>query len=190
LSKRDLIQSAVFIVTVGIILFLLRQFVFTPMIVKGNSMDPTLHNKERVIALKLEKVKRYDIVTFSAPDAPGKNYIKRVIGLPGDDVKYTDDVLYINGKIYQEPYLESEKAKTLDEEPLTGDFTLEKLFGSSKVPEGKVFVMGDNRRVSKDSRIIGYIDESKILGVVRFAFWPFEDFGPISNIQEDEQTNN
>jgi signal peptidase I len=187
LSKRDIVQSGIFIVVIAVLLFVMRQFVFTPVIVKGHSMDPTLEDQERVIALKHAKIDRFDIVTFPAPDEPNKNYIKRVIGLPGDDIKYMDDVLYINGKAYEEPYLDDYKRELTDGEPLTSDFTLKKLFGSERVPKGKLFVMGDNRRISKDSRIIGYVDEKKVLGVVKFAFWPLKDFGVIHNNVDPEK---
>ncbi|SJZ62322.1 signal peptidase I [Pilibacter termitis] len=187
MSKKDLIQSGIFIVVVGVILILLRQFVFTPVTVLGHSMDPTLSNKERVIALKHEKIERFDIITFKAPDDSGKNYVKRVIGLPGDSIQCMDDVLYINGKIYKEPYVEELKSKLSDGEPFTHDFTLDGLFGEVHVPEGKYFVLGDNRRISKDSRMIGYIDQKAVLGVVKFAFWPIEQFGPITNHVEELQ---
>ena len=71
-------------------------------------MDPTLADGERVITLKTE-INRFDIITFPAPDEPDKNYIKRVIGLPGDTIAYKDDTLYINGKEVDEPYLDEFK---------------------------------------------------------------------------------
>ena len=73
-------------------------------------MDPTLADGERVITLKNTEINRFDIITFPAPDEPDKNYIKRVIGLPGDTIAYKDDTLYINGKEVDEPYLDEFKS--------------------------------------------------------------------------------
>lgn len=88
---KELLKTVGFVVIFTLFLLLLRQYVFTPVIVKGDSMDPTLHDGERVIALKNTEIERFDIITFEAPDEAGKNYIKRVIGLPGDQVAYQND---------------------------------------------------------------------------------------------------
>lgn len=171
------IKSLIFLVVLALVLIALRMYVFTPVIVKGDSMDPTLQNGERVIALLNREVKRFDIVTFPAPDEVGKNYIKRVIGLPGDKIEFKDDVLYINGEATEEPYLDQFKKELTDGLPLTlGDYQ-QTTFEFQVVPEGKVLVLGDNRRISKDSRSIGFIDKESIVGDVKFIFWPFNEFG-------------
>lgn len=176
---KEIGKTFLYLVVLAAILVGLRQFVFTLVVVKGDSMDPTLIDGERVIALKNTEIQRFDIVTFPAPDDVGKNYIKRVVGLPGDTVEYKKDVLYINGKKYAEPYLDEYKSKLTDGQPLTDDFDLNKLYGSEKVPAGELFVMGDNRRISKDSRIIGTIKEKDIMADVKFVFWPIKRFGTI-----------
>nr|WP_306569878.1 signal peptidase I [Enterococcus casseliflavus] len=173
---KELLKTVGFVVIFTLFLLLLRQYVFTPVIVKGDSMDPTLHDGERVIALKNTEIERFDIITFEAPDEAGKNYIKRVIGLPGDQVSYQNDTLYINGQAYDEPYLDEFKAAVPDGFPLTSDFDMG-LFGVEVIPEGQILVLGDNRRISKDSRQLGLIDEATILGDVKFVFWPIADFG-------------
>lgn len=177
---KELLKTLGFIAIFALFLFLLRQYVFTPVIVKGDSMDPTLHDGERVIALKQTEIERFDIITFIAPDDTGRNYIKRVIGLPGDQVVYQNDILYINGTAYDEPYLEAYKATLDDGFPLTDDFDMS-LFNETEVPEGKLLVLGDNRRISKDSRQLGLIDETAVLGDVAFVFWPLADFGRLEN---------
>ncbi len=179
MKAKELVKTILYFVILAAILFGLRQFVFTPVVVKGDSMDPTLIDGERVIALKNTDVQRFDIITFPAPDDPGKNYIKRVIGLPGDTVEYRDDQLYVNGDQVDEPYLDQYKDELTDGQPLTNDFSLESLFGSEKVPEGELFVLGDNRRISKDSRIIGMINESDVMADVKFVFWPINRIGTI-----------
>ena len=105
---------------------IIRYFLFAPIVVDGLSMMPTLHNGDRMIVNKLGKPDRFDIIVFHAPEK--KDYIKRVIGLPGDTVEYRNDILYINGEPYEEPYLDEYK-KNIDDGPLTEDFTLEELQG-------------------------------------------------------------
>ncbi|MEW3522386.1 signal peptidase I, partial [Enterococcus entomosocium] len=138
---KELLKTVGFVVIFTLFLLLLRQYVFTPVIVKGDSMDPTLHDGERVIALKNTEIERFDIITFEAPDEAGKNYIKRVIGLPGDQVSYQNDTLYINGQAYDEPYLDEFKAAVADGFPLTSDFDMG-LFGVEVIPEGQILVLG------------------------------------------------
>ncbi|KIY23391.1 signal peptidase I [Mesobacillus subterraneus] len=156
-----------------LLVFVIRAFLFTPIEVKGASMEPTLHNEERMFVTKVGEPKRFDIVVFHATEQ--KDYIKRVIGLPGDRVEYKNDVLYINGKPYEEPYLDEMKKQLLDG-PLTGSFTLEETaVGAKVVPEGHIFVMGDNRRNSKDSRHIGAVPIDKIVGKTKVVFYPLKD---------------
>jgi len=141
-----------FLITI-VIVFIVRTFFFTPIDVEGASMEPTLQDQERMLVTKIGEPKRFDIVVFHATE--NEDYIKRVIGLPGDRIEYIDDTLYINGKPYEEPYLDEYKKKLIDG-PLTNSFTLEETPVKSKiVPKGHLFVMGDNRRISKDSRHIG-----------------------------------
>ena len=156
----------------------IRTFLFTPIVVDGVSMMPTLEHGDKMIVNKIGytigEPKNFDIVVFHAPEQ--KDYIKRVIGLPGDEVAYRDDVLYINGEAFEEPYLDEYKAEILDG-TLTEDFTLEEKWGSKTVPEGHVFVLGDNRRKSKDSRMIGFVAIDEIIGSTKMVFWPFKNIG-------------
>lgn len=150
-----------------IIVILCRQFVFSPTMVHGESMLPTFENKDRVFVTKISKIDRFDIIVFDAPD-DDTYYVKRVIGLPGDHVEVKNNILYINGKRYKEPYLQGEDGHGM----FTGDFTLEEVTGESKVPPGSFFVLGDNRPFSKDSRIFGFISKDTIFGEVKFRY-PF-----------------
>ncbi|MFB7638779.1 signal peptidase I [Peribacillus butanolivorans] len=159
-----------------IIVFICNQFLFTPVIVKGKSMEPTYENNNRIVVTKIGKIEHFDMVVFHAPDAD-KKYIKRVIGLPGDSVEMKKDVLYINGKKYTEPYLKTKKEEIPPEENLTENFTLQNLLGKSKVPNGYLFVMGDNRRDSWDGRRFGFISEESLVGKVEFRFYPLNELG-------------
>ncbi|MFE8699055.1 signal peptidase I [Cytobacillus sp. FJAT-54145] len=155
----------------------IRYFLFAPIVVDGLSMMPTLHDQDRMIVNKLSykigEPERFDIIVFHAPE--NKDYIKRVIGLPGDRVEYKNDTLYVNGKAYEEPYLDEYKSQVLDG-PLTDSFTLEDTpVAQETVPEGHLFVMGDNRRFSKDSRHIGAVSMKEVLGNTSIIYWPIED---------------
>ncbi|MDT2740601.1 signal peptidase I [Enterococcus canintestini] len=179
-KNYEWLKSALFLIGLVVVLVAVRLFIFTPVVVKGDSMDPTLQDGERVIALLNTKVKRFDIVTFPAPDEPDKYYIKRVIGLPGDTVSYQNDQLLINGKKVAEPYLNEYKKDLTDGMPLTLSPNQEASFKFEKVPVGKILVLGDNRRISKDTRSIGFIDEKTVSGDVKFVFWPLKEIGFIN----------
>lgn len=131
-------------------------------------MMPTLNDGDWMIVNKMGEPQRFDIVVFHAPEH--KDYIKRVIGLPGDTVEYKNDKLYINGKYYKEPYLDKYKAQ--EPGPLTPDFTLKDITGKETVPKGEIFVLGDNRLYSKDSRHIGTIKIDEVVGDTSLVFWP------------------
>ena len=158
-----------FIIVGGVYFFLGRPFT-----VSGASMYPTLHNGDRMVLSKVGDIHRFDVVILKAPDE-NVEYIKRVIGMPGDTIEMKSGVLYINGKKVDQPFINTEALAK--QTVFMDDFTLESLTGESKVPEGKYFVLGDNRGVSKDSRMIGFIDRSAIEGKAVFTIWPFGRIG-------------
>jgi len=164
--------SKALVIAIGLAL-LIRYFLFTPIVVDGKSMNPTLENGERMIVNKIGyevgKLDRFDIVVFHASEK--EDYIKRVIGLPGDRVDYKDDQLLINGEVLPEPFLDPYKVEK-NHGTLTIDFTMEEITQMTVIPEGYVFVMGDNRRKSTDSRIIGLISMDEIIGSTSVVFWP------------------
>ena len=145
-----------------IVVVLIRTFLFTPVVVVGDSMVPTLENKQILlldkITYRFKEIKRFDIVVI---DTGKSEIIKRIIGLPGETVEYTDNLLYINGEVIESIY-------NFD----TQDFTMESITESKLIPEDKYLVLGDNRLVSSDSRIIGLIDKKDILGKTSFSIWP------------------
>lgn len=170
-NKKDII----FYVTFLSALTILRIFVYAPVTVSGASMMPTLVDREKIITSKISKLKRFDIVPLKAPDAPDKLYIKRIIGLPGETLEYKNDILYINGEPYEEPYLDEYKEAT--DGLLTNDFSFEELYGFKEIPEETYFVMGDNRQNSKDSRMIGVIHKDDIMGTSKIVVWPPKKIG-------------
>lgn len=157
---------------------IIRVFLFTPIVVDGVSMMPTLEDGDRMIVNKIGytigEPDRFDIVVFHAPEQ--KDYIKRIIGLPGDEVEYKEDMLFINGEPIDEPYLDKYKAELTDGQ-LTENFTLEEKTLTKVVPDDHIFVLGDNRRKSKDSRHIGVVPIDEVIGSTKIVFWPFKDIG-------------
>ncbi|WP_242143247.1 MULTISPECIES: signal peptidase I [unclassified Bacillus cereus group] len=171
-TKKELISwIKTIVITLGLV-FIIREVLFIPSLVQGESMMPTLENNERVLVNKIgyniKGLERFDIVIFHGKE--GYDLVKRVIGLPGDTIEYKNDVLYVNGKAVDEPYLAKYKKKANG--VLTPDFTLEQITGKTKVPKGQVFVLGDNRKVSKDGRMFGFISEDEIIGKGEAVFWP------------------
>ena len=158
-----------YVIIIVVVLFV-KTYIIAPIQVNGVSMDSTLHDGEIMLLNKLQYkrygLKRFDIVVIKSRDT---RIIKRIIGLPGDSVKVVDNTLYINDEKYEEEYL--------DEGTITNDFTLEELFDTDKVPEGKYFVMGDNRDDSLDSRILGFIDEEDVEGIASITIFPFNRIG-------------
>lgn len=169
----------------------INHFVGGLVTVDGTSMDPTLRNGERVFQNKLEMPKQNDVVVFEAngvdPQVTShKDYVKRVIGVPGDTVKYTSDgILYVNNKEVPQKYLSNQERLTGTLHTYTHDysstgFTLKSLsltqdwpeqLNLNVVPKGYYFVMGDHRSVSNDGRYWGLVPKDKISGVVHSFFW-------------------
>lgn len=184
-----------------IVMIAARMFIFSPILVEGHSMDPTLQDGERMIMLKTTKIDRFDmIVSNEFTDDSGnstdgsKRIIKRVIGLPGDTIEYKNDILYVNGKKTDEPYLDDYKAKFKKDKlqktydyneffqqraqnsvAFTTDSTGSENF-SVKVPDGQYYVLGDDRIVSRDSRMFGTISTESVEGEPKIAFWPISKF--------------
>lgn len=166
---------------IGIIIaIILTVFIGTSYTVSGKSMHPTFEDKDKVIVSKISKTLNHidsdDVIIFHANSK--SDYIKRLIGKPGDTVKYKKDQLYINDKKVKEPYL-SENKKYKNGKYLTEDFnskTLNGANGKAKIPEDKYLVLGDNRQNSNDSRYkdVGLIDKKQIVGKVMFRYWPFD----------------
>ncbi|MEZ5239828.1 MAG: signal peptidase I [Microthrixaceae bacterium] len=166
---RNALEWAAVILGAVLVALLVRNFVVQSFQIPSGSMHPTLVEGDRVLvnrlSYRLHDINRGDVIVFerpeSAPAAPGEpeDLIKRVIGLPGETVSESDGNVLIDGVELSEPYLEPGT--------LTGD-----LPEPVTVPEGEVFVMGDNRGNSSDSRFIGPIDEDLVVGRAFAIIWP------------------
>ncbi|EPZ52805.1 signal peptidase I [Alicyclobacillus acidoterrestris] len=152
-------------IVVGVAIALcIRQWVVSAAYVPSESMYPAIPNPCYILVNKLATeihgVQRGDVVVFHFPDDPAELYVKRVIGLPGDTVKVTNNAVYINGKKLNEPIITQPN--------LSG-------FGTYHVPAGHYFMMGDNRSVSEDSRFWTnkYVSRQAIVGEADFVLFPF-----------------
>jgi signal peptidase I len=182
----DSVQT--FLIAAAVFLFIYA-LLFRPFEVKGDSMFPSFHDGEYVITnlIGFEDLKVYhatfgslklgDVVVFNAPPATqntDKDYIKRIIGVPGDTVSVKDGNVYLNGKILDESaYLKSD-VKTYGAAFLKDGDTV-------KVPQGQYFVMGDNRMYSSDSREWGFITRDEVIGGSLLVYWPITQMRFIKN---------
>lgn len=162
-TKKELISYAIII----IVIILIRTFIVTPVRVNGTSMDTTLKNGEIMILNKLKykfkDIKRFDIVVV---DYKGEKLIKRIIGLPGETLKYENSILYINDEEVEE-YFKNQETLDFDIKDLNYDV----------IPDNCYMVLGDNRRDSLDSRYLGCIDKKDIIGSANLVLYPFNSFG-------------
>lgn len=169
-GKSVLREYAEAIVIAVILALFIMTFIARSFSVDGSSMYPTLHHGERLlvdeITYRFREPQRGDIVVFKYPANPKAKFIKRVIGLPGDTVLIRDGTLLLNGEPLSEPYLG---------ERMVGDY------GPYVVPPGTVFVLGDNRNYSEDSRYrdVGYVPRDYMVGRAVLRFWPLNRIGVI-----------
>ena len=158
-------------IAVALVIVLILTSVIKPTIVKESSMEPTLFENHYLIvnklAYKMGEAERGDIIVFESEleteDGDKKLLIKRIVGLPGETVTVSDGEVYIDGQLLEEDYLK--------------DGITPGEIADCKIPEGQLFVMGDNRVVSIDSRDLGCIDEETVMGKAVFRLFPFNQIG-------------
>lgn len=146
-------------------------FVVQSFIVTGPSMEPTLHNGERLLVNKFiyrfSAPKQGDIVVFHPVARPREDYIKRVIAVPGQSVEVREGKVWVDGEALAEPYLT---------QPTYGQY------GPVRIPQGRIFVLGDNRGNSQDSRHpeVGLVSINSVIGKAAIRYWPLSRFGLVS----------
>ena len=164
------------VVAVDLVFGLVRPFVVEPMSVPSASMAPTLEPGDRVLTNKLiydfADPDRGDLVVFESVDErKDEEIVKRVVGLPGEEISVQEGVLLVNGEPRHEPYLLAAQERPTNETPGIDSF------GPMVVPQNHVFVMGDNRTNSYDSRFFGPVPEENLVGEVSMRFWPLGQLG-------------
>lgn len=172
----DIIETIVVALAIFVVVYL---FLFQPHQVKGKSMEPNFDDGEYIltdkVSYRIGVPKRGDVIVFKAPKNEEVDYIKRIIGLPGDTVNIQNGKVFINGTDINETYLPA------DFVTFPGSFLSEG--SSATVPDGEFFVLGDNRNHSSDSREWGFITRKEIIGKAFFRYWPFSHFGVIPTVK-------
>jgi len=160
---REMVES---VLPALVIVLVVNVFLAQATRVEGQSMEPNLHNNERLIVEKISyrfrSPSRGDIVVLRRPYRSSEPLIKRVVGMPGDTVEVKNGQVFINGEALNEPYLD---------QPTWGAIAL------TVVPEEHVFVLGDNRRASNDSRAFGFVSYNDIIGRAWVRYWPPQEIG-------------
>ena len=171
-TARNILELVKIVVIAFALSWLIRTFVIEPRYVPSGSMLPTIQLQDRLMVDKFffkyfGKLHPGDIIVFHPPSEAHSpdDFIKRLIALPGDTVEFRDHRTYINGQVIDEPYVAEPQVKNME---------------PAVVPEGYVFVMGDNRNNSNDSRGWGYLPIDNITGRALFCYWPFEHFGTLA----------
>jgi signal peptidase I len=185
---RDLVEIGIF----ALLLFIGLRLVVQNFRVEGSSMEGTLHNGQLILVNKAAYFKvnldfldfiplvnfddsphylfggprRGDVIVFRFPSQPDRDFIKRVIAVPGEQVEIRDGLVFINGKALDEKYIPDRT---------------EHDFGPELVPDGQYFVLGDNRNNSYDSRSWGFVPKANIIGRAWVSYWPFNSFGFVSH---------
>ncbi len=174
-KKKGIIQAVCYIVAIVAAAFIWNGFFFSPLKVIGDSMNPALSSNDLVIINKISYTmngaKRFDMVVFPYRYDNSYNYIKRVIGLPGETVEIVDGKIYIDGSELEEYYGIHDKTTEMRY----------KNYGPVTLEDDEYFVMGDNRDHSDDSRSpdVGPVNEDDIIGTICFRMWPFESIGSL-----------
>ena len=155
----------------SVVLFFLINAVSARIKIDGSSMEPNLHHGEFVIVSKINyrfgEPERGDVVVFDFPRNITQEYIKRIIGMPGEQIRVGDGKVYINGMLRTEPYLNIEP----------------KYEGEWVVPENNLFVLGDNRNNSSDSHTWGIVPMDNVIGEALLIYWPPSSWGLINEAQ-------
>lgn len=171
-KKNKIFKEIMSYILIILVVLLIKKYIFTPIRVNGDSMNPTLLHNDIMILNEIgyytNGLKRFDIVVVNTN---GEKIIKRVIGLPGDKIEYKDNKLYVNDKLIEENF---EHAETMD-------FSVFIDLGFETIPDDHYFVVGDNRNNSVDSRMIGLVNKNQIMGKTNFIVFPFKRFGKTNN---------
>lgn len=165
---RSWLRDIVFALATAIFIVI---FVIQPVKVEGTSMQPRLVDQERIFVnrflYRFSDIERGDIVVFWYPRDRSKSFIKRVLGVPGDEIEIRDGALFVNGRKVEEPYLRP-------------DFRDHDYLRRQKVPANQFFVLGDHRNSSNDSRNWGFVPRDLVYGKAVFRYWPVSRVGPVN----------
>jgi signal peptidase I len=170
--QKSFVRDTLEIVFLALVLYVVIQYAVQTVHVLGSSMYPTLHDNDLLVAskisYKIHQPQRGDIIVFKPPDEASRDFIKRIIALPGERIRIVGGVVYVNDQVLKEPYL-PEKWTYNNNWPASGQDQI--------MPPNMYFVMGDNRNHSSDSRTFGPITLDSILGKAEVRIWPLSAIG-------------
>ncbi|MBO0471769.1 signal peptidase I [Enterococcus sp. DIV0242_7C1] len=170
--KRLFLELISAVILTSVLIWLISIVTFTFVKIDGYAMMPSLAAKETVFVSKLSEKKRFKLVAIKLADRK-EIIIRRIVGMPGENIRYDKDRLYINNEAVEEKFIAEEiQQADISGSFYTKDFTSEQLFNENMIPKGKYLILGDNRPYSTDSRFYGLIDEKEIIGVVTMRIFP------------------
>ena len=166
-KRYRLVREIIETIVLTLLMFLIIRFAIQNFNVDGTSMEPNLHDKELILVDKwtymFRAPERGDVIVFIAPPHPEMDYVKRVIGLPGDVITIRNTTVIVDGVTLTEPYVAPQNQ---------GNLFANKNITNVVVPANDYFVLGDNRAVSSDSRDWGFVPKANIIGRAAFVYWP------------------
>ncbi len=186
ITKKHIVREYAESIIIAVILALIiRTFLVQAFKIPSGSMEDTLAIGDHILVskfiygtkipftstrlLKFRDPRRGDVIVFEYPEDPSKDFIKRVIGTPGDEVQVINKKVFVNGKPYENPHEVHKEKEVIPKEQNQRDN-----FGPVKVPENSYFVMGDNRDRSYDSRFWGFVTNDKIKGLAFIKYWSWD----------------
>lgn len=165
-----------------VVALLIKAFLLQAFYIPSASMEPTLHKDDRILVNKLSyrvgDVQRGDIIVFEKPEGASgtiDDFVKRVIGLEGETITFSDGSVFIDGAKLDESYIDG--IPTNPKSVINGCNNAPAVADTCEIPDGMVFVLGDNRELSQDSRVFGPIDKDAIVGRAFLKVWPLGDIG-------------
>lgn len=165
-----------------VIVFICTNFIFKPVKVEGVSMYPTLEDEEygfsNIFSSLINDFNRFDVVVVNGVQTAHDNWVKRIIALPNETIEYKSNKLYINGKHIEEPFLNDEYMKSQTNQ---GQSLFTQDFGPITLNDNEYYLMGDNRLVSHDSRVVGAFDEDDIISKSILVLYPFNKIGIVND---------
>ena len=169
-SLKSLLRETLETVVLAVLIFLVIRSLVQNYRIEGQSMEPNFQHGQYLLvnklAYRLGEYRRGDVIVFHYPNNPSQDYIKRVIGLPGDTVEFQDGVLIVNGLSVEEPY---------DQVPIARNIE------AQIVAPGFLYVLGDNRPASSDTRTWGQLSQEFVIGKAWFAIWPVDRAGLVEH---------